>query len=283
MAFDPTELELGRLYTRPQLAQKWGYKGFQAISRGVVTPRGSRYIILFVTRQKQESLTQYRDFINGDYLHWEGEAGHGSDERVAGAHERGEEIHLFYRDVHHTPFRYHGPLEIRHSRLREDVPSEFIFRLVHDMSPEDDVQLHKQELAALPETDRWALIKARLGQGDFRQRLLEEWGGCAVTGIAAPELLRASHIKPWRMSSNDERLNRFNGLMLLPQYDHLFDRGYITFEDNGRIVPSPAIVTLPAPLLGIAMDARLRKVASEHLPYLEFHRHTVFLALVERE
>jgi putative restriction endonuclease len=283
MAFDPAELELGRLYTRPQLAQKWGYQGFQAISRGVVTPRGSRYIILFVTRQKQESLTQYRDFISGDYLHWEGEAKHGSDERVARAHERGEEVHLFYRDIHHTPFRYHGPLEIRHFRSRRDAPSGFIFRLVHDMSPEDDVQLHKEELAALPETDRLALIKARLGQGDFRRRLLEEWGGCAVTGIAAPELLRASHIKPWRMSSNDERLSRFNGLMLLPQYDHLFDRGYITFEDNGWIVPSPAIVTLPAALLGIAMDARLRRVASEHLPYLDFHRQTVFLARVERE
>jgi len=283
MAFDPTKLELGRLYTRPELARLWGYEGFQAISRGVVTPRGTKYIILFVTRQKQESLTQYRDFISGDYLHWEGEAKHGTDERVARAHERGEEIHLFYRDIHHTPFRYHGPLEIRQFIPQQHEPSEFIFRLVHDMSPEDDVQVHRSELDLVPETERLTLIKARLGQGDFRQNLLEEWGGCAVTGIEAPELLRASHIKPWRMSSNDERLNRFNGLMLLPQYDHLFDRGYITFENNGRIVPSPAIVTLPPHLLGIAMDARLRRVATDHLPYLEFHREAVFLARIDRD
>jgi putative restriction endonuclease len=283
MSFDPLRLALGRLYTRPELARLWGYVGYQAISRGVVTPRGSRYIILFVTRQKQESLTQYRDFISGDYLHWEGEAKHGSDERVARAHERGDEIHLFYRDIHHTPFRYHGPLELRQFIPHRSTPSEFIFRLVHDMSPEDDLQVHRGELEEVAETDRLRLIKARLGQGEFRQRLLEEWRGCAVTGIQNPELLRASHIKPWRVSSNDERLHQFNGLMLLPQYDHLFDRGYITFEDNGQMVRSPAIVTLPPHLLGIAMDARLRRVATDHLPYLEFHREAVFLARIERD
>jgi putative restriction endonuclease len=283
MAFNPASLELGRLYTRPELADMWGYRGFQAISRGVVTPRDSRYIILFVTRQKQKSAAQFRDFMSGDYLHWEGEERHGSDERVAHAHERGDEIHLFYRDIHHTPFRYHGPLELRQFIPRRDAPSEFVFRLVHDMSPEDDVQSHRAELDSVPETERLALIKARLGQGEFRQRLLKDWRGCAVTGIDAPELLRASHIKPWRMSSNDDRLNPFNGLMLLPQYDHLFDRGYITFEDSGHLVPSPAIVTLPPHLLGIAMDARLRRVASDHLPYLDFHRNKVFLARTERE
>jgi putative restriction endonuclease len=251
MAFDPQELELGRLYTRPELASRWGYRGYQAISRGVFTPRGGGFIILFVTRQKQESLTQYQDFLSGDYLHWEGEAGHGTDERIARAHEHGEEVVLFYRDIHHTPFRYHGPLQILQYVPKTSAPSEFVFRLVHDMSPEDDIDRHEDELVVLPETDRLSVIKARVGQGEFRDRLLRRWRGCAVTGIEAPELLRASHIKPWRMSTNVERLHEFNGLMLLPQYDHLFDRGYITFDDTGHLVPSPAIVTLPPHLLGI--------------------------------
>jgi putative restriction endonuclease len=68
MAFDPQVLELGRLYGRTELYPLWGYAGVEAISRGVITPRGSKYVILFVTRQKQQSLTQYHDFINGDYL-----------------------------------------------------------------------------------------------------------------------------------------------------------------------------------------------------------------------
>lgn len=283
MAFDPSTVELGRLYTRPKLAQLWGYRGYQAIARGVFTPAGGGHVVLFVTRQKQEALTQYRDFISGDYLHWEGEKGHGTDERIAYAHERGEVIHLFYRDIHHTPFRYHGILEILSARFHSDRPSEFVFRIVHDMSPADDIASHEHELTELQETERLAIQKSRLGQGEFRERLLESWRGCAVTGIEPPELLRASHIKPWRLSSNPERLDQYNGLLLLPQYDHLFDRGYITFGEGGELITSPAIVTLPPHLLGIEMEARLRKVAEEHLPFLEFHRSEVFLSRVDSD
>jgi putative restriction endonuclease len=283
MPFDPNVLELGRLYTRPYLAKLWGYRGYQAIARGVITPRGGRHIILFVTRQKQETFTQFQDFISGDYLHWEGESAHGSDDRVARAHEKGEEIHLFYRDIHHTPFRFYGPLQIVRFTRRTTAPSEFVFRLVHDLSPEDDITTHSDQLATLPPTERIAVTKARLGQGDFRERLLARWHGCAVTGIETPELLRASHIKPWRSSTNQERLDEFNGLPLLPQYDHLFDRGYITFDSQGLLVPSPAIVTLPPRLLGIEMQARLRQLTAEHLPFLEFHQNEVFLSRVEKE
>lgn len=80
-----------------------------------------------------------------------------------------------------------------------------------------------------------------------------------------------------------ERLNRHNGLLLLPQYDHLFDRGYITFDESGRLEPSPAIVTLPPDRLGIEMDARLRHVVDEQLPYLEYHRKEVFLKRLDSD
>lgn len=277
MAFDPKALTLGTLYPRTELYRMWGYAGVEAISRGVVTPRGTAYIILFVTRQKQQSLTQYRDFISGDHLHWEGERAHGSDRRIARAAERGEEIHLFYRDIHHTPFRYHGQVLLLRFREHADRPSEFIFRLVHDLGPADDIALHGDELSTLPPTTRETVVRARVGQGQFREDLLELWRGCAVTGVDRADLLRASHIKPWRSSTNEERLDRYNGLLLLPHYDHLFDRGYITFDESGRLEPSPAIVTLPPERLGIEMEARLRHMAAEHLPFLEYHRSSVFL------
>lgn len=63
------KLKIGQEYERPYLADIWGYKGFQAISRGVVTPSGTKYIILFVTKQKQEALTQYNDYLDGELLH----------------------------------------------------------------------------------------------------------------------------------------------------------------------------------------------------------------------
>jgi putative restriction endonuclease len=283
MPFDPRTLEIGRLYSRPQLAVLWGYRGYQAFARGVFTPSDGGHLVLFVTRQKQDSLTQYQDFISGDYLRWEGQKGHGTDDRVARAHERGEEIHLFYRDIHHTPFRYYGPLEIRSFVRRKEKPSEFTFRVVHDLSPEDDLDRYRLELGTLDQTERQSVVRARLGQGQFRADLVEYWQGCAVTGITASDLLRASHIKPWRNSSNLERLDRFNGLLLLPQYDHLFDRGYITFDESGRLEPSPALVSLPPKLLGIELDARLRTLAREHLTFLEHHRSEVFLGRVDAD
>ena len=283
MPVDLSGIELGRKYTRPQLAELWGYAGYQAIAKGVVTPARSGLIILFVTREKQEALTQYEDFINGDHLYWEGEEKHGSDQRIADAHRTGEEIHLFYRDIHHSPFQYRGRAELTQFRKRTDKPSEFRFRLEHDLGSHDDIATHAEEFDQLPETEKQMVVRARVGQGRFREELFDLWHGCAVTGIALADLLRASHIKPWRDSSNSERLDRFNGLLLLPHYDLLFDRGFITFNGRGAIEISPAIERLDMGRLGISKGARLKKVASDHLPFLEYHHREVFIDQSDRQ
>ncbi len=88
----------------------------------------------------------------------------------------------------------------------------------------------------IPETDKEQLIKARLGQGIFRHNLENIEKRCRVTGITDKRLLIASHIKPWRESSNKERLDGNNGLLLSPHVDRLFDRGWISFSDDGRIL-----------------------------------------------
>lgn len=281
MSFIPSDLEVGAQYTRPQLAAMWGYERHNAIARGVFTPSGGGYIILFVTREKQDSLTQYQDYMNGDRLHWEGEIGHGSDLRIARAHENGEEVHLFYRDIHHTPFTYFGQILLTWFGERRDRPSEFTFQLTHDLGPADDISRRAEELDRLGATEREAVVKARMGQGRFREDLLQYWEGCAVTDIRRPDLLRASHIKPWRWCSNQERLDPHNGLLLLPQYDHLFDRGYITFDDSGTLVVSPAIRAVPSTQLGINHQSRLRRVESQHLPFLEYHFRQVFVRHAE--
>jgi hypothetical protein len=277
MPFSTEVLVIGNLYTRPQLANLWGYSSFHGFGRGVFTPKNSKCIVLFVTQEKQNSAIQYQDFINFDTLHWEGEDKHGTDDRIASAHENGEDIHLFYRDIHHTPFRYFGQIRINLFRRNVTKPSKFIFELLHDLSPNDDISQASSTLSSLKETERISLIKARLGQGQFREDLLNIWKGCAITSIEKPELLKASHIKPWRRSDNDERLNPFNGLLLLPQYDHLFDRGYITFDESGLLEPSPAIQKYSAEKLGIDFNVRLRKLESDHLPFLEFHRNEMFV------
>lgn len=120
-------LEPGEVYGRPELAALWGYKDWHAIGRGIVTPAGHRLIILFVTKEKQEALTQYEDHFEGDLLHMQGETNHAADQRLANAASAGHEIHLFYRDEHHSDFAYYGEVFLRDHDLREGEPSRFVF------------------------------------------------------------------------------------------------------------------------------------------------------------
>lgn len=98
---------------------------------------------------------------------------------------------------------------------------------------------HKLENAiatdpSIPETEKESIIRSRRGQGLFKQRVLALEKRCRITGVERIEHLVASHCKPWRDSSNTERLNGENGLLLTPSIDHLFDRGFIGFEDTGN-------------------------------------------------
>lgn len=122
------EIKVGCTYSRPSLAETWGYTGFQAISRGVVTPRGENKIILFVTEQKQASAEQYRDRLSGGMLDWEGPTDHFAEERIVNADKTGDEIHLFHRVKHHTDFTYCGKLRLLNCTLHSDQPSAFTFR-----------------------------------------------------------------------------------------------------------------------------------------------------------
>jgi putative restriction endonuclease len=275
---DFSNIQIGKKYDRPGLAKEWGFAGYEAISRGVFCPRGGGQIILFVTRIKQESLEQYNDYISGEYLFWEGERGHGSDKRIANSTQSGEEIHLFYREIHHSPFEYKGLITVGGTGIVPERSTKFVFHLVHDQSAQDDLIMHTTEIQSLPETERQSVIKARIGQGVFRQQLIEMWEGCAVTDVRLPNVLRASHIKPWRFSSNSERLNPYNGLLLLPQYDQLFDKGLISFDESGDLLRSPALELIEPSKLGISPKDKLRALSDQHCAFLCYHREEVFVS-----
>jgi hypothetical protein len=121
-------------------------------------------------------------------------------------------------------------------------------------------------------TTREALIQARIGQGKFRQDLIRIWkGGCAVTGCATHQVLRASHIMPWRDASNKQRLDPQNGLLLVANLDALFDRWLISFKDTGEMLISPKISKEQRRVLGL--PAKLKGKPTVGLcHYLEHHR-----------
>lgn len=131
----------------------------------------------------------------------------------------------------------------------------------------------------LSKTEREAIVKSRVGQGKFRDDLEEYWEGrCAVTGLSMTEILRASHIKPWRNSDNYERLDPFNGLLLAPNLDSLFDKFLISFDEQGKIMISPKITKESSELLGINTEMALRNIESNHQRYLNYHRHMFFVS-----
>ncbi|MGB6603013.1 MAG: HNH endonuclease signature motif containing protein, partial [Steroidobacteraceae bacterium] len=129
----------------------------------------------------------------------------------------------------------------------------------------------------LTETEREALVLSRRGQGVFRTnvRLIER--ACRVTKVERPEHLIASHIKPWRDSSNDERLSGENGLLLTPTIDHLFDKGFLSFENSGDVILSPVADSLSLRRMGIHVDIAINVGAFSNgqRRFLEYHRDNV--------
>lgn len=270
-------IKIGNLYDRQVLAAMWGYEGFQAIAKGVITPKGQNLIVLFVTRFKQKSLTQYVDHIEDGLLHWEGEDGHGNDLRVVQAEGRGAGIHLFFRELHHRPFEYRGLIRLCYHEIRVDRPSRFIFTLESPDPVVNDLMAHEDEILAAPVTEGLELRKSRIGQGRFRESLIRIWGGCAVTGVTQLDILKASHIKPWRHSTNEERLSPGNGLLLSPTLDTLFDAGYVSFQEDGRIMTSIAISAENYLRLGIQPEMNLTKPISDCSTFMDFHRECIFI------
>ena len=127
--------------------------------------------------------------------------------------------------------------------------------------------------ASIEETQRMTYVNARIGQGKFRTELIEYWDKCAVTGYSGKGFLVASHIKPWKVSNSQERLDKFNGLLLLANIDKAFDLGFVTFKTDGGIVISEFIEK--PDVLGIHEKMKVNLV-EQHQTYMEYHRTHVY-------
>jgi putative restriction endonuclease len=159
--------------------------------------------------------------------------------------------------------------------------------------PEDDVEVElpalfdweerQQQLIekglGVPETTRTALIHARIGQGLFKQNVMRWERACRITMVDNPTHLIASHIKPWRESDNEERLAAGNGLLLTPSIDHLFDRGFISFSDEGDLILSPIADKVSLQRMGVppANGFKIRQFNGDQRHFLNYHRNEILL------
>lgn len=121
-----------------------------------------------------------------------------------------------------------------------------------------------------------AIINVRVNQGIFRNLLLKRYNRCCLCKMENSELLIASHIKPWAESEPEEKLDVNNGFLMCPNHDKLFDKGYITFDDDGRIIISENLKEKDRNFLNVDNNMHIEKLTNGNKKYLEFHRKNVF-------
>lgn len=184
---------------------------------------------------------------------------------------------------HGTPLAAPLPAGAAGGRSVADMPAlHRLLRRAVQLSralPDELLHTFEKRVTDLPRsTEAERLVIQRVGQDLFRDGLLDLWEGrCAITGLEVPELLRASHIKPWADCGTDaERLDVYNGLLLAPHLDAVFDRGYITIADDMTVVVSPMLDPVARSLLGLDLPRSLNRLTDAHRAYLPWHRAHVF-------
>lgn len=160
---------------------------------------------------------------------------------------------------------------------------EGYWKLKDHESSEVDNPIVNRQLALITDsnitaTEKEMLIKSRIGQGVFRDRIIKKYQHCIITGIDDSRLLLASHIKPWRSASNYERLSSENGLLLSPLYDRLFDIGLITFDDNMKILISNKLSSENVSKIHIDMKrVYVNDPSDEMIVNMRYHRKNIFV------
>jgi hypothetical protein len=142
--------------------------------------------------------------------------------------------------------------------------------------PTDDLDNQIVERTDIGAVEQIRLLRSRRGQGVFKRNVMLHEKGCRVTNVTDIRHLRASHIKPWSVSDDQEKLSGSNGLLLSPHIDHLFDEGWISFGDKEDILVSNKITPGLTSAWAIDVDHKIGKFTDSQSEFLEFHRSKIF-------
>lgn len=144
---------------------------------------------------------------------------------------------------------------------------------------EDHIEKQIKDREDIQVTERISLVNARRGQGLFKERVKLIERQCRITKVDNSSHLIASHIKPWRDGENHERLDGENGLLLTPSMDHLFDGGFISFENNGELLVSPRADKVSLKRMGVPVEEKfgVGPFTQGQKHYLGYHRKEIFL------
>lgn len=247
----------------------------------------------------------YDDQVLGDIYHYTG-MGQSGDQKMSGqnltlaeSNHNEVEIH-FFEVINSKEYTYRGQVELAGKPYQAQQKDQdgrqrlvwiFPLRLLNNqatftkppLETNNELELQKEfaeiqhfESLLIKQTEKERLIKARVGQGKFKKLLILRECKCALCGVTDPRLLIASHIKPWSLSNNQERLDLHNGLLLCPNHDSLFDKNLISFTNQGGIIISPTIDETAKIFMNINETMKI-VLTEKQLNYMEHHYKSFFV------
>jgi hypothetical protein len=310
---DPIKiLKLGEKYSKKDLSDLLDQDTLSIVREGLYHCKNSESTLFFVDLEKKgkEDRFHFDDFFEEDYFHWDSQTTqHINSPRIQQI-VKGERIpHLFIRiqpkiKNQTQPFLYCGRLVYVEHEENTSNPVHIIFQNIdYDDFTEDQelleiyqwkpgkigkstkskiikkgvVSTRRKQIYKKPdETERRGLVVSRVGQGYYRQQIIEKWKNeCPVTGCNLSRILISSHIVPWSECNDEERLDVENGILLSPNVDSLFDKHLISFQDTGEMLISSKLPMEELDRLGIYVESII-PISEGMKPYLEKHRKRLF-------
>jgi hypothetical protein len=272
--------ETGKIYIRRAIHKQYGGN-----PQGGIANCADHPIILIFTGPSGTQHGYEDGWDASGFFHYTGEGQEGDMQFIRGnrsllEHQANEKSVYLFESAGRGSCKFISQLELtayylfqtpdRTNHMRQGI--KFVFgRCTSEGVPEKIVNVVNFKVPVV--TERTSIVLSRVGQDLYRKFLLMQWNGrCAVTNVDLQEILVASHIVPWKKSTDKERLDVNNGLLLTPMLDKLFDKYLISFSDKGRIIISKRISKEQRQAIGLHVDQRLRHVTPEMKKYLEIHR-----------
>ncbi len=304
-----SKLQLAQKYSKKELAIILEEPNLAIVREGVYYCKKEPSTLLFVDLLKQgkEERFHFNDYFENDFFHWDSQTTqHIKSPKIVELKEGRVTALLFVRIYPKIkgitqPFVYCGRLNYLEFEEGTSKPVHLLFesidyneftydkdlKEIYNWRPEksgksrttqirvdNKISERRKQIFKKPnETERTGLVTSRVGQGYYRQQILEKWGNaCAVTGCNLKQILISSHIVAWSESTDEERLDPENGILLSPNLDALFDQHLISFSDDGKIILSDKINANNLDILDINQNMCIR-VTEGMKPYLNKHRN----------
>ena len=301
-------LKVGQKYSKKDLSNLLNEPHLKSVREGVASCANSNSYLLFVDLEKEgkEARFHFDDFFEGDFFHWDSQTPqHINTPKIQDIVSGNIVPHLFVRIKQKAksktlPFIYCGRLSYDSYEKNTSKPVHIIFQNsdyddftqnanlneIYRWKPSDAGKTTKSAITKKgtvskerkakfkkpDQTERKGLVTSRVGQGFYRQQVVEKWQGkCPLTGIDILPILIASHIVPWSQSNDEEKLDPENGILLSPLFDALFDKHLISFADDGILLISSKISRENFEKLNFKDEIHI-DISDSMLPYIRRHR-----------